>query len=69
MIKTLNRENRKTRAVTALFIESGSPASRANPRLVPSCWQPLNCKQTLGRGAVPTFFWGGETTRALAQSA
>jgi len=26
-----------------LFIESGSPASRANPRLVPSGWQPLNC--------------------------
>jgi len=31
------------RCFCVLLIESGSPASRANSRLVPSDWQPLNC--------------------------
>src|SRR6266446_5370324 len=52
-------------AASALLIESGSPASRANSRLVPSGRQPQTCTQTLGRGAVPMFFWGGEATRGM----
>ncbi len=48
-------------ASAPLFIESGSPASRANSRLVPSGWQPLNCKQRswTRRGTNVLLGWRG----------
>ena len=52
-----------------LLIESGSPAPRATKELVPHYWQPHTVNKTLGRDAVPKFFWGGKATRALEQLA
>jgi hypothetical protein len=37
---------------------------RASSGLAPTIWQPLILRELHGRIAAPTFFWGGETTRA-----
>jgi hypothetical protein len=43
---------------------SGSPVMRASSGLAPTIRQPLILCKLHGRVAAPTFFWGGETTRA-----
>lgn len=49
------------------IIESASPALRASQGLEPQLLAATGLERTYGRSAVPTFFWGGETTTAGRQ--
>jgi hypothetical protein len=63
-----NQQSEWTPRFTARFIESASPAPRASQGLAPLFRAATGLSKTLGHGAVPTFFWGGEATRALTNA-